>query len=206
MVDAATAAENIGEVLVNQGRYEDAEKPLREARRIFRASGYSEGVAFADLLLGRMYGIRGSLSDSESSLKDSILAWEALGLGGAGLEAAIYLADAQCRSGSPETGLATLVAAESKAPADYLDHFQPLMSRIRGSILSAAGLDEEAVTALDYGIALADERGDMYEFGLLVLTLEKVSRDRLDESLRLRALEALRSLGVRSAPGISVIA
>ena len=162
MVQAATAATNIGEVLVNQGRYEDAEKPLQEARRIGRASGFSDGVAFTDLVLGRMYGIRGSLSQSENALRDSITAYEILGSAGSGFEASIYLADAQCRSGSPETGLKTLLDAESQAPSDFVDYFQPLLSRVRGSILSEAGRTGEAIEVLEHGVALAVRRGEMY--------------------------------------------
>ena len=204
MVHAATAATNIGEVFVNQGRYEDAENPLREARRIGRASGFSDGIAFADLLLGRMYGIRGSLSQSEASLRDSIRAYESLGRGGSGFEAAIYLADAQCRSGSPEMGLETLGDAELRAPSDFVDYFQPLLARVRGSILNEAGRRAEAIDVLEHGVTLADERGDVFEHGLLVLTLGNLSQDRLDDERRRRAQEALRSLGVRSAPGIVI--
>jgi tetratricopeptide (TPR) repeat protein len=202
MVDAAAARANIGEVLVNQGRHEEANEQLRSARRTYLSSGFSEGVGFVDLLIGRMYGIMGRLEESERALRGSIEELEVFGLGGSILEAEIHLADAVCRAGSPQVGLQLLDEAEGAAPPEHADYYRPLLSRIRGSILDSAGKTEEAISCLEEAIALASERGDVFEHGLLVLTLFRVAKDRVEDTTLEDAREALRNLGVRSAPGI----
>jgi class 3 adenylate cyclase/tetratricopeptide (TPR) repeat protein len=204
MVDAAGAAANIGEVLVNQGRFAEAEEPLRAARRIYLGSAHGEGVGFTDVLIGRMHGIEGRLKESEHDLRRSIAALEELGLGGSTLEAEIYLADAACRAGSPERGLRILSDAGAVAPPEYVNHYQPLLARIRGSILASSGQTAEAIAELKIAIASASERGDAYELSVAVLNLDRVSPDQTDDASRQEARKTLRTLGVRSVPGISL--
>jgi class 3 adenylate cyclase/tetratricopeptide (TPR) repeat protein len=204
MVDAAGAAANIGEVLVNQGRYDEAEGFLKSAKRAYQASGFTEGVGFVDLLVGRMYGIKGDLKESEASLRGSIKELEAFGLGGSILEAEIHLADAKCRAGAPDVGLELLDEAERSAPPEHADFYMPLLSRIRGSILFSAGRVDDAIACLEEAIPLAAERGDTFEHGLLVLTLSRIANDRIGDTDLEEAKEALRNLGVRSTPGISL--
>jgi class 3 adenylate cyclase/tetratricopeptide (TPR) repeat protein len=203
-LEAAHAAANIGEVLLNQGRYEDAEGPLNEARRSYMASGFSEGVVFTNLLLGRMYGIRGTLEKSEDALEGAIAEASSLGLDGWNLEAAIYLADARCRAGSPVEGVELLDEAERAAPLEFVDYYAPLLSRIRGSVLDSAGQRTEAIAVLVEGIEIAKERDDDFEHGLLVLAMARVDEDRTDAMAVHNAKETLRSLGVRSVSGVDL--
>jgi class 3 adenylate cyclase/tetratricopeptide (TPR) repeat protein len=204
MVDAASTGANIAEVLLNQGRYDEAESPLLEARRVYLASGFFEGVAFTELLLGRMYGIQGDHDAAQATLRTSIQHLEDLGVAGWSFEASIHLADATCRSGFPGDGLTILAAAEAGAPPEYVEYYGPLFARIRGSILDSAGQAEESVGTLEAGIRLAEERDDAYEHGLLILTLARIAHDRTLTEERQAAREALRTLGVRSVPGVSL--
>ncbi len=203
-VEAAHAAANIGEVLVNQGRYDEAEEPLVSARRTYAATQFDEGIAFVEVLLGRMYGLRGDLDRSEDHLQSAIEASARLGLDGYSLEASIHLADALCRSGSPSRGLSVLAEAAGSAPAEYLDFYSPLFARINGSILEAAGQHQDAVAALEAGRSVALERGDSYETTLLTLTLDRIDPDTVSDADRSQARETLRTLGVRSVPGLLV--
>ena len=203
-VEAAGAAANVGEVLVNQGRYEEAEEPLRAARRAYDASGFTEGVGFVDLLIGRMYSIDGRIAESMASLEQAIDELTALDLRMWIFEAEIHLADAKCRAGSPSSGLDVLESAVAAAPADHVDYYRPLLLRVRGSILDSAGRTDEAVVSLSEGLIVSKERGDDFEYGLNVLTLARVERARVDDVTVAEARETLTSLGVVSAPGISL--
>ena len=202
MVDAAVAAANLGEVLVNQGRYEDAREPLLEARRIYASSGFGEGIAWADQLLGRLYGIEGDLERSVSALEASVGRWRELGMDASGFEAAIPLADAECRAGDPAAGLATLVEAETWVPDDYRSYYEVPLARTRASILDAAGREDEALVALEAGRASEEMGGDPYEAALLLLVTDRIAPDELDDGVAEQARETLRTLGVRSVPGI----
>ncbi len=204
MVDAAGAAANIGEVLVNQGRYEDAREPLTDARRIYASSGFGEGVAWADQLLGRLHGLEGDLEQAISSLEGSVDRWRSLGMDASGFEAAIPLADARCRAGDPAAGLATLDDAQSWVPADFRAHYEVSVARVRGAILDAAGRRLEAAEELRAGLASNELGGDPYEAALLALTLDRIAPDQLGAGLALEARETLRTLGVRSVPGIAL--
>lgn len=199
-VDAATAGANIGEVLVNQHRYAEAEEPLFAARRIYAASNFDDGIAFVDVLIGRMYGLQGDLERSAQYLDSAIEASRGLRLDERILEASVHLADAACRSGDPREGLAILAAATESAPPEYVDFFALLIARINGSMLNAAGESAKAIETLEAGLAKADERGDAYEFALIVSEMERIDPDRLDDDQRARARETLRTLGVRSVP------
>jgi len=201
-VNTAAAAANIGELLVNQGRYAEAEEPLRVARRTYLAAGFIEGVGFVDLLIGRMYGINGRLVESETALRGSIRELEGLGLAASILEAEIYLADARCRAGFPDEGLAILESAETTAPRDHVEYYKPMLARIRGSILASAGELEDAVISLTESISLARARGEDFERSLSVLTLAHIANGQVDADAQERARGTLHDLGVRSAPGI----
>jgi class 3 adenylate cyclase/tetratricopeptide (TPR) repeat protein len=202
-VDAATAAGNIGEVLVYQGRHDEALEPLTAARRTYAASGF-EGIAFVDVLLGRIFGIDGDLAASEEYLTEAIEVAERLGLDGFALEASIHLADATCRAGDPERGLDILAEAVRTAPSEYLDYYKPLLARINGSILATAGRLEDALEALEAGHDAALGRGDDYEAAVLVLAIERIEPDRIDQLQASQARETLRTLGVRSVPDDSL--
>ena len=205
IVEVARADANIGEVLVNQAKFAEAEEPLFDARRIYSASGFDEGIAFVDVLIGRMYGLRGDLERSARYLESAIDASRGLQLDAHILEASIHLADAACRSGDPHEGLAILERAADEAPAEYLEFFLPLFARVNGSVLDAAGDTDRALEVLDQGLTEATERGDVYEAALLVEAIERIDDRRIDEASRVAARETLRTLGVRSASGDSVV-
>ena len=66
-VVAAIGAMNLGEIFVNQGRLDEAERALTEAGRVFRASGHDAAPA-TDIQLGRMLMERGRYDEAEAHL------------------------------------------------------------------------------------------------------------------------------------------
>jgi class 3 adenylate cyclase/tetratricopeptide (TPR) repeat protein len=53
-IEAAFGTCNIGEILANQGHYEEAGRRFRDSLRIFRAGGYRYGIGYALLLSGQL--------------------------------------------------------------------------------------------------------------------------------------------------------
>ena len=63
-VDAAIGTINIGEILADQGRYEEGRRQLIEALRVLRAASYRYGIAYATMLLGRLESRTGSFAEA----------------------------------------------------------------------------------------------------------------------------------------------
>ena len=61
-VGGAYAGLNIGEILVNQRRFDEAEPLLHDARRAMRAAEFDEGVAVIDIQLARILIERGQFA------------------------------------------------------------------------------------------------------------------------------------------------
>ena len=63
-VDAAIGTINIGEILADQGRYEEGRQQLIDALRVLRAASYRYGIAYATMLLGRLDARTGSFAEA----------------------------------------------------------------------------------------------------------------------------------------------
>jgi tetratricopeptide (TPR) repeat protein len=200
---AAHGEANIGEVLVNQGRCDEARVPLEEAKRTYRATGFSEGVVFTNILLGRMHAIEGDLDESESALKSAIATAGELGIDGWRFEATVHLAETMSRAGRAADAERLLLATRDQTPEDYVDYYAPLFNRVHGTVLDASGRTSEGVAALKSGINLAQERGDDYEHAMLVLTLSRTAAPEVAEETLSAARQVLQNLGVVMVPEIS---
>jgi hypothetical protein len=86
-----------------------------------------------------------------------------------------------------------------------VDFYSPLFARIIGSVLDAAGEEEAALSVLDEGLVEANERDDVYEAALIIETIERIDDRHLDGKSVQAARETLRTLGVRSVPGFSIV-
>ena len=91
-------ATNTGEILVNQGRLDEAEPLLREARRVLRAAG-SEAAQFAELQVGRLRMDQGDLEEAERMLTNAQQDAVAVGRADSALEVAIHLGPLPCPAG-----------------------------------------------------------------------------------------------------------
>ena len=100
-VQAAISEMNVGEILVNQERFEEAETALHNAIRVFRASGYPDGQALAECYLGRSLLGRGDLAAARDVLEGARDVFDSIGIAGGALEASVHLADCHVRGGDP---------------------------------------------------------------------------------------------------------
>ena len=134
---------NTGELLVNQGRLEEAEPILQEALRVLQASG-SDAAHFAEMQLGRLALERGDLIHAEQLMTHAQQDAAAIGQWESAREAAIYLARCHLRRGDPAQALETLRAAQRTARGeaalyDVLAAEVETMERIRPWPLVAPG-------------------------------------------------------------------
>ena len=74
MADDDAPVRDMGEILVNEHKHDDAEAMLREAIRVFQASDFRDGQALAETYLGRSLLDRGELEGAEQVLLHAIAA------------------------------------------------------------------------------------------------------------------------------------
>jgi len=153
-VGAAYSGMNTGETLVNQRRFDEAEVPLSDARRVMLASGFREGVAIIEIQIGRTLIERGALQDADELLQRVVDEFKRIGKKFYVLEATVFLAHGRLTAGDPMSALLLLDAAEVAAGNDALI-MRPKTAWVRGRILAALGRTDDARRELDAGLESA---------------------------------------------------
>ncbi len=198
VVRAATAGANAGEILVAQGRVDEAAGVLRDSARTLRTAGVIEGAAFAETHLARTVADRGDLAGAERMLRAALGELEALGSPMIALMTAMHVADVRLKQGDPASALDTLGAAEAKA-GDGAAILAPSTAHVRAMALAELGRLEEASVVVSEAVAVAREQGLVYEHAMLVLADEVIARRTgtpTDAGRVEGALADLRRLGV----------
>jgi tetratricopeptide (TPR) repeat protein len=193
--EAATSGANIGEVLVSQGRFEEAEEVLVEAVRILRAHNLVDAAIFAEIQLARL-----RLLQDEEGAMDTLLALrtEATETGQiqSAIEAAILIAWGLMKRGEPQAALDTLAEAERGSGAEA-ELYGCSLARMRAQALAKLGHTDEARRAVEAGLAQAREQGLAYEEALLQLTEAELTQEpQTRKKLLEEAQGLLQQLGV----------
>jgi tetratricopeptide (TPR) repeat protein len=159
---AALAATNLGELLVSQGHYEEAERLLGDARRVLRSAGFTPFAIYAEIQLARCALGRGDVRGALESL--TRIGAEAATVDHAVivLEARIYLAHAQALGGAPSVGLEVLDEAVEGAGEDAA-LYAAAIDRARAACLAALDRLAEARINLDSAVEAALAQGLLYE-------------------------------------------
>jgi class 3 adenylate cyclase/tetratricopeptide (TPR) repeat protein len=195
-VQAALGALNLGEILVNQGRLDDAQLILGDAVRVLRASG-SDAANFAGLQLGRVALDRGDLIEAERLMTKAQLDSAAIGRWESAREAAIHLSHCHLRRGDPAMALETLRAAERAARGEVA-LFDVQAAEVETMILLELDLLDDARAVSEAAIADARRQGLIFELALLLLeraAVEVQAGDPVDHAGIDEAVTILRQLG-----------
>jgi class 3 adenylate cyclase/tetratricopeptide (TPR) repeat protein len=171
LLDAASVDANIAEVLVNQGRLDDAEPLLRDAVRVMHASHFVE-VSFVEMHLGRLLRARGDLAGAERLLGAVIDNCKTSGQAAWAYEASIHLADCLIDSGRADEGLAVLSRPTNVDPAE-VSIFEAALSSVSARGLLALGRRDEAIEQICHGVAAARDGSLLFDLaGLLTLACD----------------------------------
>ncbi len=147
-VEAATTDANLGEILVLQHRYAEADTVLTDAARVQRAAGYVDGATFAETQLARARAALGRLDEAGTML--SAVRAELIGLGqpDRALEATVAAAEVALLAGgrgeaAARAAIAMLQEAQSMA-REETQVLLPQLARVRTQALLLAGHAEQA--------------------------------------------------------------
>src|SRR6185503_15002351 len=180
-VGAAIAAMNIAEVRSDQGRFEEAEAPAREALRVFRAARYSEEIATDCSILGRALSRAGRHDEAEELFREAIELAERAGAQLLRVGTMGFVAEDLVLRDDGDGALATLDRAHALAQSiGGAGVYEPMLARIRGSALMARGDLDGAREAFDAALVTARDASADFEV-LLVLRARIALAERLGE-------------------------
>jgi tetratricopeptide (TPR) repeat protein len=158
---------NIGEVLVNQGRLDEAEPLLRNAVRVLRASG-EDDAALAQTYLGRLLTARGEFEEAERVLTEAVASRKSVGMVAAAYETLLDLGECLIGSGRSRIAL-ELLAEEVHVAPEEIAVFEAATAYVRARALTDLGDTEGAVASIVAGLDAARARGLKYELARLLL-------------------------------------
>jgi tetratricopeptide (TPR) repeat protein len=173
----AVAACNIGEILSDRGLLEQAAHHLARARRTWSANGERAAAAYASVLQGRRAARGGMIDEARKLVTDAADELRTLGEIHDLEQAEIVLAEAEALAGDASRAAASasrLLASSSELP---------WLKRVRAIACARLGQRDMAIDELVSALAVARERGALYDVAA--------------------TLDVLQTLGVESDPGSS---
>ncbi len=208
-VEAAMGVCNIAEVLIDQGRYEEAERQLVDALRVCRAAPYRPGVAFARSLLGRIAARTGRPEEAHEHFDVAHREYVAAGLDSDAQETDTHRAESLVLEGRAAEALALADAALRAAASDgETERDLARLERVRGYALLQLGDRQAAFDALTVSLEAGRAREADFEVAMTLLALARVARA-TDDAERAVALEdegtaMLEPLGVWRVPDYAI--
>ena len=192
----AVVSYNMGELLILQGRFDDAEEKLTAALQTFEAAGHLY-AAVAKASLGRAVAGRGDVGRGEELLADAVERLRAAGMHSFAREAAVSWAELRAYRGDAD-GAAELLDAHDPCGDDDAE---TAAARVRGVIAHLRGDDETARAELASSFAQARASGKDLNTALAVLVAERLGLGALAADFdRTDAELLLARLGVTSTP------
>jgi class 3 adenylate cyclase/tetratricopeptide (TPR) repeat protein len=196
-VGAAISDANISEVLIDQGGWDEALLRLRRALRTFQAEGFSLGVAEVTNHLGLVQTRRGAFDEAKEHLDGAQEMFVAMGAEGQVLDVMIRRVELAVIQGDVVLAEEYLDALDRRS--DAYEGQRLACDHLRAIVQARHGEDGEAVelrrAVADAGVGTHLFRSSLARHSLSVLLTRLGAADAAQE--RMRALEALRSLGVR---------
>jgi tetratricopeptide (TPR) repeat protein len=192
---------NVGEVLVDQGCPQEAEPLLREASRVWRATGEDYGLGFCLIQLGRVAAISGGIDEALSRFRQARERYLHVGASGQVLE--VDAREIECRllTGEPDGALPRIEDTVARLEVEGgVNVLMPLLARLRGYALAQLGRLDAAGEAFEYSVDRARERGAQHEVALSLQGLARIARKRGEPSAEIEAeVEAIfERLGIRA--------
>ena len=162
--DFGAAESNLGfaDILIHQGRLDEAESVLRDAVRVLRASGIDFSVALGDMLQARLCLARGDVASADEQATEVVAQFLALGNPVSALEASLVRGEALVSAGSAERSLDILEMAELLA-GDEATSLVPRLQLVRAAALLSLGRLDESAEAVATGLESARAQGLPFE-------------------------------------------
>src|SRR5690606_13580989 len=197
IVLAATATHNIGEILSDQGYFEEARAELSKAREIWRLCGYP-GTGLATANLGRVAARTGAFQEAGHLLTEGKAALRGIGADSVVVDVELRELERLVLMGRPDDALLLAAAVRNRAKQPVQ---QVILRRMTGWAKAQRGELDSAAATLAAGLRLADEVGAKYEEARTRAALARIHALRTGEAVTDREADAiLAGLGVIWSP------
>jgi tetratricopeptide (TPR) repeat protein len=201
--NAANADYNRADVLVRQGRWDEALPLLENTHRVARAVGDEDLAALVRKEMGRARSRAGDVSAGLILLEEARTQLIRLREPPEVLDADIASAEAHLLAGRPERALVLIEGALAEAAAIHAATLLPSAHRVQAAALLASGEIAQAQTALAEGLRRSSSPDVAHERGYLLTVAARIAVLRQDPGaaqVEQEASAALRSLGVVRVP------
>ncbi|MGH3471642.1 MAG: tetratricopeptide repeat protein, partial [Nocardioidaceae bacterium] len=188
---------NRAELLVRQGRWQDAQPLLQEVLDTARAVSDEELLALALRESGRAACRAGRTDEGTGRLLEARETFARLGEDDEVAATDIARAEASLLAGDPQTAL-DLTSSSSLEAADPA--LTATCHRIRGFALAGLGRRDQAGEEFDAALTAGRARQDLYEVAISTLGRLRGSRGATDNGAKQQALDTLARLDVKHAP------
>ena len=165
--DVARTECNVGEILSDQGRFDDAEEHLQRARRVWSGTQERQAVAFVDVLLGRLAVRRGDCDEGLMTLEKATTDLRRFRMDAYADFARVLVAEAEAFAGNPERSL-QIVGEE----LEVRDRHRPWLERVAGIAQARLGNMSAARDALTSSLGTAREREAKYDIAATIDVLD----------------------------------
>ena len=165
--DVARSDCNIGEILSDQGRIDEAREHLKRARRVWRGTREPHSVAFIDVLDARIATRSGHGRDAVPRLEAAMEELRRFSMDSYASFAQALLAEAEACGGDPERALRL-----AREQLNTHDRNAPMLRRVVGIALARLGREEEARGELASALESAREHGAEYDVAATVSVIE----------------------------------
>ena len=200
---AAETDGNLGEVLVNLGQVDEAERIVRDAVRVLRVSGVEWMASYAEIQLARISLARGDFAQAEAQIVPLVEKFHSMDAHMTALEAALVWAEIVTRAGDPGRALRIIEDAETLAAKGDAGSLRARTCLRKAAALLALGRQGECEVMLANGLVSAREQDLAYEEALLLEVSAELSASRGDAvtaaALAADADRLLARLGVQGA-------
>lgn len=192
---------DIGEILSDQGRLEEAAEHLARARLVWSATAERRSVAFVDLLMARLDTRRGEGAAAVPRLEAAMGELRRFSMDAYASLAEALLAEAEAFGGDPERALQL-----AREQLELTDRHLPLLARVAGIALARLGRTDEAREELRGALHSARERRSEYDVAAAIDAIDTLE-GAAEELLREReAILARLNIARLPAPALDVSA
>lgn len=204
-VGACFGRYNIAEILTDQGYVTQAEELFVEVERVWRASGFLNGIAYARLGRGRIAAAVQHYDDALDLFNQARSGWKEIGADARVIDADARIAECYLLRSEPDVAIAITDEVLAHAEGEAEDVPQAaLLHRLRGYAFLQRGEFNRARESLAISLREAEEHDSHYEAALTKRAIsDLLCRDGGDDTdLRQESRTVLTRLGVIDTPTV----